>query len=200
MEAQPSAPDRGGRPKSDQALKSDRAFKSDRDLVAERTAALAQRRVFSAGPETGIDHLVCACGAERYGLPLAAVAHVLPMRPCTPMPGAVPALLGLIALSGRIVGVLGLARALGRPESPPEGERGGGHLVVLRGGQAQPVALAVDRVLGIATASVDSTAEDADPAGLGNAAASGYAPASAGDGRPDFVVVDLPRLLRRVLP
>lgn len=202
MEAQPSAPDRGGRPKSDRTLP-DRAFKPEQDLRAERAAALARRTLASAGPEAGIDHLVCACGSERYGLPLAAVAQVLPMRPCTPMPGAVPALLGLIALSGRIVGVLGLARALGRPEAPPEGERGGGHLVVLRGGPTQPVALAVDRVLGIAAApgaSAAGPAEDADPAGLGNAAASGYAPASAGDGRPDFVVVDLPRLLRRVLP
>ena len=193
MEARPSAREPGPR------------TRSERDIKAERAVALARRSVAAAGPEAGIDHLVCACGAERYGLPLAAVAQVLPMRPCTPMPGAVPALLGLMALSGRIVGVLGLARALGRPESPPEGEGHGdhpGHLVVLRGTQAQTVALAVDRVLGIAATPGSSagTPDGADPAGLGNAAASGYAPASAPDGRPDFVVIDLPRFLRRVLP
>ncbi|MCJ2057822.1 chemotaxis protein CheW [Methylobacterium sp. J-048] len=191
MDAPQSAPKHGARPRT------------GRDIRAARAASLARRSAAAAGPETGIDHLVCACGAERFGIPLAAVAQVLPMRPSTPMPGAVPALLGLIALSGRIVGVVGLARALGRPEAPPEGESGGGHLVVLRGGQPQAVALAVDRVLGIAAApgpSAAGIAEDADPAGLGNAAASGYAPASARDGRPDFVVVDLPRLLRRVLP
>jgi purine-binding chemotaxis protein CheW len=191
MDARISAPEQATKPRT------------ARDIRSERAASLARRSQAAAGPETGIDHLVCACGTERYGIPLAAVAHVLPMRPFTPMPGAVPALLGLIALSGRIVGVLGLARALGRPEAPPEAEGEAGHLVVLRGSQTQPVALAVDRVLGIAAAAGPSAAgmaEAADPAGLGNAAASGYAPASAGGGRPDFVVVDLPRLLRRVLP
>ncbi|SFM12425.1 chemotaxis protein CheW [Methylobacterium pseudosasicola] len=178
-----------------------RDLKSARDLKAERAAALARRQAAVETAE-GVDHLVCACGSERYGIPLAAVAQVLPMRPFTPMPGAVPALLGLIALSGRIVGILGLARALGRPEAS-DSETGAGHLVVLRAAQPQPVALAVDRVLGIAAApgpSAAGTNAEADPAGLGNAAASGYAPASARDGRPDFVVVDLPRLLRRVLP
>ncbi|MCJ2068984.1 chemotaxis protein CheW [Methylobacterium sp. J-030] len=166
-----------------------------RDLRAERTAALARRDVGASASEAGLDHLVCACGSERYGLPLTAVAQVLPMRPLTPMPGAVPALIGLIALSGRIVGVVGLARALGRPE--PAGETG--HLVVLRGSAApQSLALAVDRVLGIAPAATASGA--ADPEGLGNAVTSGYAPAAAGADRPDFVIVDLPRLLRRALP
>jgi purine-binding chemotaxis protein CheW len=175
-----------------------------RDLRAERAAALARRGTAAAattGP--GLDHLVCACGGERYGVPLAAVAQVLPMRPCTPMPGAVPALIGLIALSGRIVGVLGLAQALGRPEVRPEAERPDGHLVVLRGGQHHlpSIALAVDRVLGIAPApATGGSADVGDPGGLGNAAASGYAPAAAGDGRPDFVVIDLPRLLRGALP
>lgn len=169
--------------------------RTERDLRAERTAALARRGVTASGSEAGLDHLVCACGSERYGIPVTAVAQVLPTRPLTPMPGAVPALLGLIALSGRIVGVLGLARALGRPE--PDGDAG--HLVVLRGSAAsQPLALAVDRVLGIAPAATESGS--ADPEGLGNAAASGYAPAAAGADRPDFVIVDLPRLLRRALP
>ncbi len=115
------------------------------------------------------------------------------MRPLTPMPGAVPSLIGLIALSGRIVGVLGLARALGRPE--PAGEPG--HVVVLRGTPAhQPLALAVDRVLEIAPAAAAAT----NPGGLGNEVASGYAPGVAGADRPDFVIIDLPRLLRRALP
>ncbi|MEL6059655.1 chemotaxis protein CheW [Methylobacterium sp. DCY52] len=169
--------------------------RTERDLRAERAAALARRGVAVAEADAGLDHLVCACGSERYGLPLTAVAQVLPMRPPTPMPGAVPALIGLIALSGRIVGVLGLARALGRPD--PAGEAA--HLVVLRGSATpQPLALAVNRVLGIAPAATASGS--ADPDGLGNAAASGYAPGAAGAGRPDFVTVDLPRLLRRALP
>jgi purine-binding chemotaxis protein CheW len=186
--------------------------RTDRDLRAERAAALARRGAAAGESETGVDHLVCACGSERYGLPVTAVAQILPMRPCTPMPGAVPALIGLVALSGRIVGVLSLARALGRPDAAPDPESDGGHLVVLRSalshaqphhqGLVQPLAFAVDRVLGIVRAAGSSAASSgiADPDGLGNEAASGYAPGATSDGRPDFVVIDLPRLLRRVLP
>lgn len=186
--------------------------RTDWDLRAERAAALARRGAAAGESETGVDHLVCACGSERYGLPVTAVAQILPMRPCTPMPGAVPALIGLVALSGRIVGVLSLARALGRPDAAPDPEADGGHLVVLRSalshaqpqhqGLIQPLAFAVDRVLGIVRAAGSSAASSgiADPDGLGNEAASGYAPGATSDGRPDFVVIDLPRLLRRVLP
>jgi purine-binding chemotaxis protein CheW len=185
--------------------------RTDRDLRAERAAALARRGAAAGESETGVDHLVCACGSERYGLPVTAVAQILPMRPCTPMPGAVPALIGLVALSGRIVGVLSLARALGRPDAAPDPEADGGHLVVLRSalshaqphhqGLVQPLAFAVDRVLGIVRAAGSSASPGiADPDGLGNEAASGYAPGATSDGRPDFVVIDLPRLLRRVLP
>jgi purine-binding chemotaxis protein CheW len=200
MEATSRAPE--GRPR----------VRTDRDLRSERAAALARRGMAAGESDTGVDHLVCACGADRYGLPLTAVAQILPMRPCTPMPGAMPALIGLVALSGRIVGVLSLARALGRPDAAPAPEAEGGHLVVLRSapshaqphhqGHVQPIAFAVDRVLGIVRAAGTSDASPgiADPDGLGNEAASGYAPGATGDGRPDFVVIDLPRLLRRVLP
>lgn len=193
-----------------------RPVRTDRDLRTERAAALARRSMAAMEADTGVDHLVCACGADRYGLPVTAVAQILPMRPCTPMPGAVPALIGLVALSGRIFGVLSLARALGRPDAAPDPEAEGGHLVVLRSAPfhaqphaqpphqapAQPIAFAVDRVLGIVRAAGSSAAASgiADPDGLGNAAASGYAPGATSDGRPDFVIIDLPRLLRRVLP
>ena len=155
-------------------------------LRARRAAALARRGDARAGPaEGGVPFLVCACGPERYGVPLAAAAQVLPMRPCTPVPGAAPALIGLAALSGRLVGVVGLARALGRAGAPAEGT---GHLVVLRG--PAPLALAVDRVLGIARGAGPGHPN----AGLGREAASGYVAAI--DGSPDFVALDLPRLLR----
>lgn len=189
----------GARPSAQEARPRTRP---ERDLRAERAVALARRGAVAVAAGLDIDQLVCACGSERYGLPLAAVAQVLPSRPCTPMPGAVPALDGLIALSGRIVGVLSLARALGRPDAASDAGSEG-HLIVLRGPHPQPLALAVDRVLGIARVAASGEAA-VDPDGLGNEAASVYAPGSAsgavGDGRPDFVVIDLPRLLRRALP
>ena len=68
--------------------------------------------------------------------------------------------------------------------------------MVLRG-PAVPVAFAVDRALGVA-----HLAEAAEAVGgLGGDAVSRYAPAESGSaGLGDFVVIDLPRLLRRILP
>ncbi|MDE4913083.1 chemotaxis protein CheW [Methylobacterium sp. 092160098-2] len=126
----------GARPSAQEARPRTRP---ERDLRAERAVALARRGAVAAAAGLAIDQLVCACGSERYGLPLAAVAQVLPSRPCTPMPGAVPALDGLIALSGRIVGVLSLARALGRPDAASDAGSEG-HLIVLRGPHPQPLA------------------------------------------------------------
>lgn len=185
------------------AKAAERAAERARALRAARTEALARRGLGRAEAAQRRAYLVCACGAERYGLPLAEAAGVLPMRPCTPVPGAVPALLGLAAVSGRIVSVLDLARALGRPGAGAvPGGAPGGHLVVLRTG-AVPVALAVDRVVGIAEIDADTASPEADsahpsPGGMGAAAVSGYAPAESEGG--DFVVLDLPRLLRRALP
>lgn len=162
-------------------------------LRAERARALAGRRGAAAVVATRA-YLVCACGPERFGLPLAQVAQVLPARPVTPLPGAPPAILGLIALSGRVVGLLALAPALGRAGEPV---LEGGHVVVARG-TASPVAVSVDRVLGVAEipeSALDTAYVDA---GLSAEAVSGYAPAGSGPGAESaFVVIDLPRLVRR---
>ncbi|KQP08729.1 hypothetical protein ASF28_20425 [Methylobacterium sp. Leaf99] len=179
--------------------------------TVRRRALRAARTLALAGRDGGVQRqaplrpfLVCTCGADRYGLPLAQVAQVLAARPVTAVPGAPAALLGVIALSGRVVSLLGLARALGRADAV---QSGAGHVVVLRGGAAT-VALAVDRVEGVvavAFADPDGPASGAGllapaAAGLGAEAVSGYAPAQAGAGDgPGFVVVDLPRLLRRYL-
>lgn len=178
-------------------------------MLEARTQALARRGLDAAEAARTQPFLVCTCGADRYGLPLGAVAQVRPARSCTPVPGAPPALLGIVALAGRIVSVLDLARALGRPDSAdPEA----GHLVVLRGGTV-PVALAVDRVAAVLDATVpdaETPASGMDGAGLGEAAVSGYAatrslsakvvPGQLVPGESGFVIVDLPRLLRRYCP
>jgi purine-binding chemotaxis protein CheW len=167
----------------------------DRDLKAARTLALARR--VDGGAERAratFPYLVCACGEDRFGLALERVARVLPGRAATPVPGADPMVEGLVALSGRIVGVVGLARALGRTAPDPAE---GGHLVLLRG--EPPVALAVDRAIGIVRTGRGG-AEPGSPAEspLGNGTASDYVPAA--DGHPDFVIVDPSPLLRRLMP
>ena len=106
-------------------------------------------------------------------------------------------LIGIAALSGRMVGVLGLARVLGRPVADPGP---GGHLVALRG--AQPVALAVDRVLGVAQVDDEAVEPASAAGGMGGEAVSGYCPgAAAAEGADlgDFVILDLARLVRRAL-
>ncbi|MGU3539076.1 chemotaxis protein CheW [Methylobacterium sp. A54F] len=162
-------------------------------LREARTQALARRGATAERAREGRAVLVCACGSERFGIPTGEVLRVLPLRACTPLPGAPPAILGIVALSGAIVTVVGLAAALGRPgAAAPEA----GHLLHLSG--PVPIALAVDRVLGTAQAGTEA-APGLD--GLGSAAVSGYAPA--GDepsGLGDFTVIDLTRLLRRYLP
>lgn len=168
-----------------------------RALLQERSRALARRGRATAQVAATRRYLVCACGADRFGLPLGQVAQVLPMRPVTPLPDAGPALLGLIALAGRVVSLLALAPALGRPAEPVAEA---GHLVVVRGA-AIPAALAVDRVLGVAE--IPDTALDTAyaEAGLSAEAVSGYCPSGAGPGADaGFVAIDLPRLMRRYLP
>ncbi|WP_192216215.1 chemotaxis protein CheW, partial [Methylobacterium bullatum] len=141
---------------------------------------------------------------------LDSVVQVVPARTYTPVPGAPPELLGLIALSGRVVSVLSLAGALSRPlpsradSSRAESSTATGHILVLRGGIA-PVALAVDRVLAVADVDGALTTEPVLTGGFGADAVSGYAPAPGPEaahqgGEAGFVVIDLPRLLRRYLP
>ncbi|MBB2960116.1 chemotaxis protein CheW [Methylobacterium sp. R2-1] len=165
-------------------------------LLDARAAALAARR---AGQDETVEtaaYLVCACGAERYGLPLAAVAGVTPERPCTGLPGAPPALKGITAVAGAIVSVLDLAACLGLDHA---GEDDGGHVVHLRA-QEPPVALAVDRVLGIARIEAALARQTKEPESLGRGPLSGYAPPGSdrtGDIREGFSLVDLPALLAR---
>jgi len=164
-----------------------------RDIKAARTLALARRVEGEAAPERAtFPYLVCACGDDRIGLPLASVAQVLPGRPCTPVPGTAPALSGYVALSGRIVPVIGLARALGRSDASDAARN---HLVLLRG--EPPVALSVGRALGIVRSVQDGAPADGEAAPLGNGSASAYVPAA--EGSPDFTIIDPAQVLRRVI-
>lgn len=178
-----------------------------RALLDARSATLARRGIATARQAATRPLLLCACGPDRYGLPLSAIVQVVPARPCTPVPGAPPELLGVAALGGRVVSVLALARVLGRTVAAPAES---GHFVVLRGGGA-PVALGVDRALGVVDAPLADPPEGFAGGGLGSGlgnglgagAISGYAPpgdAGAARGEAGFLVIDLPRLLRRYLP
>ena len=165
-------------------------------LLDARAAALAARPAARVRPVETRAFLVCACGPERYGLPLAAVAGITPERPCTALPGAPPGLRGIAAMAGTIVSVLDLAACLGLS---PEAE-GGGHLVRLRGGET-PLVLVVGRALGIAR--IDAALVRSGPDALGSGPHLGYAPPGADTGREvgeGFALLDLPALVARFAP
>ncbi|KMO42627.1 hypothetical protein VQ03_10385 [Methylobacterium tarhaniae] len=140
--------------------------------------------------------LVCRAGAETVGLPLEGVAEVFRFRPCTPVPGAPAALVGLTGRGGILVSVVDLATALGTAPAPPAGAdgQGPGHVVVLRR-DGPRIGLRVERVLAVAEAAVETSAE-----GLGRRAVAGYARAAAqGVDEPGFAVIDLASLLAPLL-
>lgn len=174
-----------------------------RALLDERSASLARRGRARAGVATR-PVLLCLCGSDRYGLPLGDVAQVMPARACTSVPGAPEAVLGLVALSGRVVSVIGLAEAMGRPGRgrDPGGQPASGHFVVLRGGSSA-IALAVDRVEGIVPVPIAVPADPGSKRGgvgdprLGSEAVSVYA--AAGPEGAAVVLVDPRRLVERYL-
>ncbi|MFH6782240.1 MULTISPECIES: chemotaxis protein CheW [Methylobacterium] len=182
----------------------------DAALSAERIDAILDARTRSlaargAVPETRPTRslLLCRAGTEAVGLPLEAVAEVFPFRPCTPVPGAPAALVGLAGRGGILVSVIDLAVALGAAPSPAA--ESGGHVVVLRR-DGPRIGLRVARVLAVADAAVEAGSE-----GLGRRAVAGYARAAPDiredrGSRPDydvaeagFAVIDVPALLAPLL-
>ena len=161
------------------------------EILDARTRGLAARGTApEARPTRGL--LLCRAGREAVALPLEGVAEVFPFRPCTPVPGAPAALVGLTGRGGLLVSVVELATALGAP--PAEGAAG--HVVVLRR-DGPRIGLKVDRVLAVADAVVEPAAE-----GLGRRAVAGYARAAAqgsDDPGSGFAVIDLPALLAPLL-
>ncbi|MBP2231478.1 purine-binding chemotaxis protein CheW [Azospirillum agricola] len=122
-------------------------------VLRRRAEALAER------PETGDDRplvpLLLARGAATlYGLDLRHLAHIVPMPRLAPVPGGAPAMLGVIAVGGRVMRLFDLDRLCGGAALPlPGGERGeAGYAIVLRTGSGRPAALrvaAVERVADI---------------------------------------------------
>jgi chemotaxis signal transduction protein len=114
---------------------------SGNDAVAERLDTLRADfdRSFAAPLRRhDAEHdelLAIRAGGRPYVLRLSQTAGLYPDRPVTPLPGPLPALLGLAGFSGTTVPVYDLAALLGHPV--PERPR----WLVLAGG-APPLALA----------------------------------------------------------
>ncbi|MFE1600597.1 chemotaxis protein CheW [Methylobacterium sp. ID0610] len=157
-------------------------------LLDARSRALAERGRAPAEARARRRVLLCRIGAERVGLPLDAVAEVAPYRPCTPVPGAPPALIGLSGRGGALLSVLDLATALALPAPAADAPA---HLVVLRRDNPR-IGLRVERALAVLDALVDD-----GPAPPGRPVA-GHARADAEDAE-GFALLDLRALLQPFL-
>jgi purine-binding chemotaxis protein CheW len=99
-----------------------------------------------AGP---VEVLVFEAAGQRYGLEASAVREVVRAVAVTPLPGAPPAVEGVINVRGRVVPVLGARARFGLPAREPGPDD---HLIVTDLG-GRVVALRVDRALGLARVS-----------------------------------------------
>ena len=100
-----------------------------------------------------VAHLVCA--AE-----VAAVREILPRPTATRVPGAAPAVVGLINVRGALITLLDGRRALGLSDTPGTGT------VILLDLASRTVGLAVDEVLDLITTSADDLAQREDLPGI----------------------------------
>jgi purine-binding chemotaxis protein CheW len=167
-------------------------------IVDSRTRQLAARRGRDTEPAPpGEALLICALGAENYGIPISAVLRVVPFAPCTPAPGAPPAMLGFFGRAGQVFIVLDLGIALGLAGSPGGITAPEGHLLLLRHGPRR-FALRVDRALGAVAGLQAGDAATAAP----HRAVIGHGLAPAGLAGPTAMLVGLidpERLLRPFL-
>jgi purine-binding chemotaxis protein CheW len=116
-------------------------------ILEERTERLAARAGHESTPPVERERVVvCTLGREQFGIPVAAVALVLPFPACVPVAASHPALIGHFGRAGHLVSVLDLALALGLPPTGSEG----GHCLLLRRDRPH-VALRVDRVQDVAS-------------------------------------------------
>jgi purine-binding chemotaxis protein CheW len=115
-------------------------------LLRERAAQLAVVPRDRAATVTIGRVVVLRAGEERYGLPVESAREVTMPTRAAVLPGAGPALLGIVNWRGDFVAMFDLALLLGL--TPPK-ESASSRVVFLRG-EAPAIALAVDAVEGIA--------------------------------------------------
>lgn len=113
-----------------------------RRVFQERADRLARRRREAPASTRVVPVLVFCLGEEQYGLELAHVGLVLPMRQFTPVPGSSRELLGVANIRGELCSVLDLRALL---ELPASEEADAGYAVLIRDG-ADRFGLRVDRL------------------------------------------------------
>lgn len=108
--------------------------------AGELAADAAQEDQQSGGPTVSL--LVARGAAGLYGLELQRLAQVVPLPRVARVPGAPPAVLGVIAVGGKVMRLFDLDRLCGAVGNA----EGGGQAVVLRAPGRRPAALRVSAV------------------------------------------------------
>lgn len=111
--------------------------------------------------------VVCALGAEQYGLPVEQVREVVRYAPPRPVASELPWMRGVIGLRGRLVPVHDLAVRLGLAAVPAADPPPGAKLVIVDAGD-EPAGLLVDDVVEVLT--VDEAQLEDVPSGSGRIA------------------------------
>jgi len=99
--------------------------------------------------------LLFRSAGQTLAIDAAAAREILPVAPATRIPGASPAVRGLVNVRGLLVTLIDAARAMGFEAAPPPG----GGAVLLLDHKGRRVGLVVDEVLDLAV--VDDAALDA---------------------------------------
>lgn len=110
--------------------------------------------------------VVCALGAEEYGLPVEQVREIVRYLAPRPVGGGAAWMRGVIGLRGQLLPVHDLAVLLGLAQAPGEPPASAKLVVVEAGGE--PVALLVDEVVEVRH--VEETALERVPSGEGRIA------------------------------
>jgi chemotaxis signal transduction protein len=111
-------------------------------LLLERAVRLG-RRPETPGDESRLETLlIVGLGAERFAIPLSAIAEVLRNPDVVPAPLAPPSLAGVIPFRGEIRPVFHLSRAVNLPDLAP----GDARFVLMARARGREAGLLVERV------------------------------------------------------
>lgn len=122
-------------------------------VLEERARALAARRV-DERREPLVTVVAVRAGGQLFGLPLSALAEVVPMRPIAHLAALPPWLPGLVQVRGELVSVLDLAHWFQVPGTPAP------RSLALVSHRRRLLALLVDEVLGARVIYADEVAAE----------------------------------------
>lgn len=123
-------------------------------VLARRAEDLAETPQLHQEESAGIPMLVARGAETLYGLELRHLGHIVPTPRLARVPGAPPAVLGVIAVAGRVMRLFDLDRLCNGPSASLSAGLSGtnagadpsGYAIVLRTGAGRPAALRVHEV------------------------------------------------------